>query len=409
MKFGSQVIKFACIQALALALPVFAADFQKGLRLKAANQLDAAATEFSAVVKESPNNAPAIEQLAIVSGWLGRYDVAIATWQRLLALQPKRDDARISMARVRYWKGEHALALKELDDVLTRQPNAADALFLRGDVLLAMNQYDGARNAYMAAGNNGADKAEIARKLALIVPPKPWRLDTGITQDQYSNSRGSEGSAFLQLGYQFSRGLSVYGRYENARQFGATDNTVFVGGYWRPLPFLQLFGEAGSTQNAAFRPTSQYLIGGELLTFKRVQPMLSFRQSSYDGSVALAGTLASGKGNVGTITPGVRVTFPGIADIEYQYAISENIDSSITQVSSLRINIDAGEKWAPYLAYYTGEEALPPQAPASFKTIAAGTVYKIGPQWSVRADVSHEDRANFYIRNSAGLGLSYLF
>lgn len=405
----SRVLKFACIQILALALPVFAADYQKGLRLKAASQLEAAATEFGTLVRENPNNALAIEQLAIVSGWLARYDVSIANWQRLLVLQPKRDDARIGIARVRYWKGEHAEALKLLDDVLTRQPTAADALTLRGDVLLASNQFDAAKESYTAAGRNGADKAEIARKIAQIVPLRPWRLDTGLTQDNYSATRGSGGNAFVQLGYQFSRTLSAYARYENARQFDATDNTLFVGGYWRVVPNLLLYGEAGSTPSANFRPSSQFLAGAELLAFKRIQPLFSFSQSTYSGSAVGVGTLASGKGSVGTLTPGVRLLFPGFADFEIRYAISENIDKSITQVTSLRVNVDAGEKWGPYAAYYSGEEALPPQAPASFKTIALGTTYKIDPQWGVRADYSREDRSNFYIRNSLGVGLSYLF
>jgi YaiO family outer membrane protein len=409
MTYRSLVLKFACIQLLALTLPVCAADYQKGLRLKTANQLEAAATEFGTLVKENPNNALAVEQLAIVSGWLARYDASIAHWQRLLVLQPKRDDARIGIARVRYWKGEHAEALKVLDDVLSRQPTAADALTLRGDVLLASNQFDAAKDAYTAAGRNGADKAEIAGKLAKIVPSRPWRLDAGFSQDRYDRTRGTEGSAFVQLGYQFSRTMSVYGRYENARQFGTVDDTVFVGGYWRAAPNLQLYGLVGSTANANFRPTSQFLVGAEYLAFKRIQPLLSFGQSTYAGSPATAGAAASGKGNVGTITPGLRVSFPGIADVEYRYAISENINKSITQVSSLRINVDAGEKWAPYLAFYSGEEALPPQAPASFKTIALGATYTINSQWSLRADLSREDRANFYIRNTAGMGLSYLF
>ena len=409
MNYRSLVLKFACIQALVLAVPVYAADYQKGLRLKAANQLEAAAAEFGAVVKENPNNALAVEQLAIVSGWLGRYDASIAHWQRVLVLQPKREEARIGIARVRYWKGENAEALKVLDDVLSRQPTAADALSLRGDVLLANSQFDAAKDSYLAAQRNGADKAEIAAKLAKIVPLRPWRLDTGLTQDRYDRTRGDEGSAFVQLGYQFGRGVSVYGRYENARRFGTTDDTVFVGGYWRALPALQLFGEVGSTDNAKFRPTSQFVVGAELLSFKRVQPLLSFGQSTYGGTAATPGAAVTGKGNVGTITPGVRVSFPGIADVEYRYAISENINKSITQVNSLRVNIDAGEKWGPYFAYYSGEEALPPQAPASFKTIALGTTYKLHPQWSLRADLSREDRANFYIRNSAGVGLSYLF
>ena len=409
MTYRGLGFRLVCLCALALAQPVFAADYQNGLRLKAANQLEAAAAEFGSLVRQNPNNALAVEQLAIVSGWLARYDVSIATWQRLLVLQPKRDDARIGIARVRYWKGEHAEALKVLDDVLTRQPTAADALMLRGDVLLASNQFDAAKESYAAAGRNGADKAEVARKIGQIVPLRPWRLDTGFSQDNYSATRSSGSTTFAQLGYQFSRTLSAYGRYENAGQFGTTDNTLFVGGYWRVLPDLLLQAEVGSTSNANFRPKEQFSLGAELLTFKRIQPLFSFGQSTYGGSTVGAGTLASGKGSVGTLTPGVRLLFPGFADFELRYAISENIDKSITQVTSLRINVDAGEKWGPYAAYYSGEEALPPQAPASFKTIALGTTYKVGPQWNVRADVAREDRTNFYIRNTAGVGLSYLF
>ena len=414
MKYRSPLLKLVCTLACTLvcvlAVPALAADLQKGLRLKASNQHEAAATEFAALVKENPSNVQAIEQLAIVSGWLARYDVSIANWERLLVLQPQREDARIAIARVRYWKGEHGAALKGLDDVLSRQPKSADALALRGDVLLASNKFDAARASYLEAEKNGADKAEMARKIAQIVPPKPWRLDTGFTQDKYDNVRGNEGSAFVQLGYQFTRGLGIYGRYENARKYGSADNTTFFGASWRAFPALQLYGEVGSTQSPAFRPSLQAEVGGELLYFKRVQPSLSYRESVYEGNASLgSGTIASGKGSVGTLTPGVRVVFPGLGDIEFRYSISQNIDKSVTQVSQLRFNFDAGENLSPYIAFYSGEEALPPQPSASFKAYALGAVYKLGPQWSLRGDLSREERPNFYNRNSAGLGLSYLF
>jgi hypothetical protein len=246
------------------------------------------------------------------------------------------------------------------------------------------------------AEQNGADKAEVARKISRIVANKPWRLDAGFTQDKYDSARGNESSTFAQLGYQFKPGLGVYGRYENALKYGASDNTAFAGGYWRIIPDVLVYGEAGVTQSPAFRPSSEFQVGAELLTFKHVQPLLSYRQATYDGSTVLAGTLASGKGNVGTITPGIRIIFPGITEVEFRYSISENIDRSITQVSQLRFNIDA-------------EEALPPQPSASFKAYALGAVYKVNPQWSVRGDLSHESRPNFYTRSSAGMGLSYLF
>ncbi len=103
----------------------------------------------------------------------------------------------------------------------------------------------------------------------------------------------------------------------------------------------------------------------------------------------------SGKCNVKTITPGVRLAWPGAGNLELRLGISDNIDGSTTKVNQIRVNFDAGDRWAPYIAYFKGEEALPPQAAASFKVVVLGAVYRLNDAWSLRADWANEQRRNF--------------
>ncbi|MFM9879614.1 MAG: YaiO family outer membrane beta-barrel protein [Burkholderiaceae bacterium] len=408
MKLLKKHLIAACCAAL--SLPLLAADFQQGLRLKAGNQLEAAAREFEGVLAQNPQDGKALEQLAVVQGWLGRYDASIATWQRLLVQEPRRDDARIGIARVQYWSGQWQASLRTLDDVLSRQPQSAEAQSLKGDVLLALQRPAEARSAYQSALQSGADAAEMNKKLARAVTPKAWRLDAGVGVDDFSNNRGTEYNGFTQLGYSFSRELSVYGRYEIARQFGSNDASYFAGAYWLPTPELLLFGEVGVTPDADFRPDSQFLVGGELLLNAYVQPLLSYRYSRYDGSsVALVPGGISQAGQVKTTTPGVRLVLPGAGNLELRLGISDNIDGSTTRVRQARVNFDAGERWAPYIAYYNGDEALPPQPPASFKVLVLGSTYQWDETWGFRADLAFEERPGFYDRTSLSVGLSYKF
>jgi YaiO family outer membrane protein len=280
---------------------------------------------------------------------------------------------------------------------------------LKGDVLLARQQPQAARETYQLALSNGGDAAELQKKIARIVTPTQWRLDVGYGSDNFSNSRGTEHNGFVQLGYQVNPQLSVYGRYELARQFGSNDATYFVGSYWQPAPAWLLFGEIGQTPDADFRPDTQALLGVEYLGFSQVQPLLSYRHSQYDGSTTVTPGVISGKGNVKTITPGVRLVWPGAGNLELRVGFSENIDGSSTKVNQIRLNIDAGDRWSPYIAYFKGEEALPPQAFASFKVVVVGAVYRLNDAWSLRADFANEQRRNFYTRNSLSVGVGYRF
>jgi hypothetical protein len=63
----------------------------------------------------------------------------------------------------------------------------------------------------------------------------------------------------------------------------------------------------------------------------------------------------------------------------------------------------------PYLAFSSGREALPPQAPAKITIAGGGVRWQLDPQWSVRADYSFEDRKQVYRHHTLATSLSYRF
>jgi YaiO family outer membrane protein len=382
---------------LAPAVPA-AATLAEGLELKRAQRLDEAARVFAGLLAADASDLAAREQLAVVLGWQGRHDEAIAHWRIAQVQAPGRVDLRVNLARVLYWKGERREALAELDAGLRAEPQNYEALVLKGDVLLADGQVAAARAAYETARglSPAAEDRELERKLARAQTPAAWSLNAGALTDHFSNSRGDEAAAYLQLGYSFSSTLSAYLHYDWLRQFDAVDNQVLAGAYWRPLRKLLLHAEIGGTASADFRPDSLAQVDLEWLLDGPLQPLLGYRFMSYD------------VGDVHTLTPGLRWLFLDRADLELRYAASRNIDASNTGVVSARLGLSFGA-FSPYLAWYDGDEALPPQPKASFTTVAAGVVWAITPVWSLRGDFAYEDRPGFYSRRGGGLGVGLRF
>lgn len=382
---------------LLLAAQAQAATYEDGVRFKNQQQLANATAAFSDVLSREPDNVLAREQLAIVLGWQSRFDESVAAWQQAIALAPQKADYRIGMGRVLYWKGEHSAALQSLNQALQLQPSNAEALKLKGDVQLAAGDAASARQSYVQAQALQPDDAEIKARIARAVPPKLWRLDAGLTYDDYSSARGQENSYFTQLGRRIGKGGDVlYARFDGYNNFNSLDQGITLGSYWLPHPKLLLNLEAGVTLGKAnFRPDTQLLASGEWLLDFPVQPLLGFRYFDYSN------------GKVTTITPGVRVLLPG-ATAEARYGITDNIDGSSTGVFSARLNLPR-EGFSPYLAFTKGKEALPPQAAARITVLGGGVVFDLSPSWGVRADYSYEDRKGFYKHHAIGGGVTYKF
>lgn len=389
-----------CALALSLAMlaaPAMANRYEDGLRLKAQQQLVAATQAFAEVAAREPGNAAAREQLAIVLGWQSRFDESISAWQQAIALAPDKADYPLGLARVLYWKGDRIAAMQTLEQALRLNPNSADGYKLKGDVLLADQKPAEARLSYLRVQQLNPDDAEITHRLARAVAPKRWRLDTGLTYDHYDSARGSENSRFVQLGRRVDDGGNVlYARYDGYRHFSSTDRGLTLGAYWLPHPKLLLNLEAGQTlDNANFRPDTQLLVNGELLLSLPVQPLLGYRYFDYDN------------GSVYTITPGLRAVLP-TATIEVRYGITDNIDGSSTGVFAAKLNLER-EGYAPYFAFTTGSESLPPQAKADITVLGSGVVFELSPSWGARLDYSYEDRKDVYKHHAIGGGLTYRF
>lgn len=379
-----------------------AASYEDGLRYKQEEKFTEAAAAFSDVLTREPDHVKALQQLATVQGWLNRYDASIATWRRLLALAPREAAAHVGLARVLYWKGERAEALRELDSALSLKPGDTDTLILKGDVLLADGQAGAARTVYLEArALRGAD-AELDKKIERAMLPKLWRLDAGYIADDYSSVRGSEDSSYAQLGYAVSANTSLYLHFDRINSFGAVDQGVSVGGYFRVAPWLLLNAEAGTTPDKPdFRSKSNAVLNAEFLLDGPVQPLLGLRYLRYDASAFSTG------GKVTTVTPGLRL-LAGSASIELRYGYSDNLDGSKTGVFQSKLSLER-ENYSPYLAYAAGEEALPPQAKADVQVVGAGCVFNLSPSWGARVDLTHENRKNTYTHNALGLGLTYRF
>ena len=96
------------------------------------------------------------------------------------------------------------------------------------------------------------------------------------------------------------------------------------------------------------------------------------------------------------------------ASLELRYGLSRNLDQSNTGMLQAKLSFER-DGMTPYVAFASGEEALPPQGKARIKVLGAGSVWKINSEWGARVDFTHEDREGFYTHNSIGFGVSRFF
>ena len=398
----SVILRHLCGLVLLLPLSGHASTFEEAVRLKNNQQLAAAETAFQAVLANEPSNAKALEQLAIVQSWQNKFDAAIASYRQLLTMDPQAIDGRVGLARVLYWHGQRKSALEELAPALKARPASADIWILRGDVLLADNQPEAARDAYLTAKTLQGKTVDpaLAQKIAAAKSPTSWRLDVGYVADRYSEVRDDEHSAYVQLGYTTASKTTLYAKWEDYFNFDETDRGAGLGVYWLPTDSILINAEwSTTTDDANFRPDSIVLLNTEFLFSTQLQPLLGYRRSQYDSAFS--------EGEVTTITPGLRWNFAN-ASLELRHGRTTNLDDSTTNVNTGKLTFN-GERFSPYLSYTAGEEATPPLAVADISVVGAGLVMRLSDAWGMRVDYSREDRKDSYIHTSIGLGVSAFF
>lgn len=383
-------------------------SFETGLRLKQEGKFAQAAAAFRQTTANEPKNTKAWQQLATVEGWLSHFDSSASAWRTALKLDPTQASSHIGLARVLYWQGKRVEALKAMDAAFALDAPNADALLLQGDILLADAQTLKAKAVYLQAQALAPTDATIAKKVASAEPAKEWRLDAGFVADRFSATRGAESSAYLQLGKRLSDDTSLYVRTDQYNSYNKVDTGLSAGGYFRVAPWYLLNAELGANLNTAnFRPSLVALLNSEFLVQNTLQPLLGLRHMRYDDTSGVGGTGTTVGGSVTTITPGVRWVMPS-ASLELRYGLSRNLDQSNTGMFQAKLSFEQ-DGVTPYMAFASGEEALPPQRKARIKVFGAGSVWKFNNEWGARIDLTHEDREGFYTHNSVGVGVSRFF
>lgn len=399
-------LSFAMAIGLAFAsYDASAATYADAVKLKQQGKIAQAESAFSDLLKTTPNNVLAIEQLAVVQSWQDKFDDAIANFKRALEIDADYTPARIGLARVSYWKGQRTLALKEMERVLQEQPAVAENWVLQGDILLADTKYGEARTAYLKAQSLGNNSDTLIRKIEHAVAPKRWRIDAGYISDQFSDVRADGHSSYAQIGYTFANHTTLYVRAEEYFSFDSTDTGFTVGAYYSPHKSVLLNGEYYSnTGDANFRPNEQFTLVADFLFDETWQPLLGVRQATYD----VFGSTTGEEGDVTTITPGLRYVYDNHYAIEFRHARTDNIDDTTTSTNTVKLNMTFNDL-APYAFITDGEEGIPPLEVAEITIIGGGVVYKVNNSLSVRFDYSREDREDTYIYHAIGAGISYFF
>jgi len=382
--------------------------FKAALKLKQQQQLPEAELAFKSIITKQGNHVKAFEQLAIVQSWQNKFELAIKSFQRALAIDANYHPARIGLARVSYWHQRRDIALTEINTVLSHQPENVDNWILKGDILLADKQFSAARTAYLQAksllGTNM--RASLTKKIEAAVAPPRWRLDSGYIADDYTAHRVDGHSSYLQLGYRLENNSTVYARAEEYFSFDSTDTGIVLGGYFSPMKSVLVNAEVYHTNGeVGFRPNQQFLVNIDYSLNESWVPLLGYKIANYN--VIPTGGANNDNGNVTTFTPGLRYIYENIS-LEFKHARTRNLDQETTSTNTLLLK-GTFQQFSPYVFITQGEEGIPPLAVVDIATAGLGLVYKINNRISIRVDYSREDRKDTYIHNSIGAGLSWFF
>ncbi|HEX3135922.1 MAG TPA: YaiO family outer membrane beta-barrel protein [Planctomycetota bacterium] len=393
------VVRFIVLLASA-GMPLSAATMEEGLALKRAQDLKGAERVFSELVGKNPNDVDALEQLAMVTGWLDHQYDSLRLWERAILLAPEYHGLRVGRARVLYWMGRLGEAEEEIAGVLPKLPREAEAWELAGDIARARHHLLEARERYRQAAVIDPQSAAV-RKDANLEFPKLWRLDVGGMFDDYQPAndqvvqRNHEQTAYVQLGYQVSDHLTLSTGGDYAHQFGIVDWRWNMEAYWSPLPDWSFHARGAVTPQADVLPEWEALVGGAWHIAEGVTPLLSIRTATYEAE------------RIVTYMPGVRIGERVAAEARIYYTTSDvNND---TKAGVLRISTTIAERWQPYVLGSYGEENQPPVGVAKTASGAAGVVVGINRSVAVRVDGLYEWREDIHQRISLGGGFTLRF
>lgn len=142
------------------ARPPADSDLQSGIALARKGDLKGAELAFQNVVIYHPNEPFALTALGEVKDQLGKSKEAVATFRKVIALNPQSAEAHENLAISLADSGELAAALEESLIATKLAPHSANAHFLRGRILSDLGRREEARNEFRTVMELAPDYAE---------------------------------------------------------------------------------------------------------------------------------------------------------------------------------------------------------------------------------------------------------
>ncbi len=141
----------------------------KAMSYSAENRLDKAAEILNEGLKKSPDSALLINQLASIQAQAGKYDLAIAGYRRLLAVEPKSLDARLHLGDMYGFKGDLDSAIAVYREAVNLSPKDANTGLTLARALAASRRIDEARAQFQVVLHDHPDDPQAMNEMAYFV------------------------------------------------------------------------------------------------------------------------------------------------------------------------------------------------------------------------------------------------
>ncbi|MDF1600819.1 YaiO family outer membrane beta-barrel protein [Mesorhizobium sp. YIM 152430] len=336
-----------------------------------------------------------------------RFDVAIVSLERALALEPGNADALVQLGFARLGAGDTAGARTAFEDALAIAPAYSDATFGLAQIALREGDAERARSLIeplVAANPDNAEFRDLQTSAAAASASdaRRWRLDIGTEASALSGGRSSWTDSAAGLSYRATDRTSVGGRVRHARRSGADDWQVEGRIDHRLTDRIAVHGLAAATPDADFLARSSFGIGGTWRLFDGTSvtgPAIFGIDSRYD-TFALA--------NVWTFAPSVQVF---TADERFGFTArwihAEDDRGTVADGFLLRADWTATERLRLFAGYADAPEISDGQLDET-ETVFGGLAFDVTDRLTLTGSYAHERRETFD-RDTFGIGLSLRF
>lgn len=417
-----------------------AATLEEALAARQAADYPRAIALFSALVEAEPDNAERHLQLGTVQGWAGRYDEALVTLERGLALAPHDLDLRLARGRVLAWSGQLGPAEAVFREILTSEPgnleaqnmvgrvltwrkkfDAADAVFTniltvapsdpdalvgRGDIARFQERYDEARGFYARALVIDPGSAELAQRLASVRRAGRWRLDAGHEHSFFAGESREDSSTWLaSLRYAANRKTGFALSLDHSKRFGLTDTQVTATIDRRFSDVSSGYARISLTPSADFYARNMLALGGTVrVRGGKGEQLPLLLLADYRAATYAPGTAHS-------LWLGVTQYTSNRTALTFKTLATRNLNDRWTGGWQLRLDREPADHWRWYAAYVDSNESLS----STFidftrrlrtRAIIGGVYYEFFPILGLRLDLTHEWAAGLPDRNAIHVGIT---